>query len=131
MAGHMVMLKWSMENEFGVKGREVFWPLPTSAGWSAIPTSSTRPCCNGCTTVMFEGRLVGTGRRHLLARHQATMASWSVHGADRLPRHQGQDLQGTMFVLKYDLRSSASLFLPASAPIPETIKWAERRSRCR
>ncbi len=42
--GHMVALKWSMKNLYGIEPGEVWWAAPTSAGWSATPTSSMRRC---------------------------------------------------------------------------------------
>ena len=41
--GHMVALKWSMKDLYGVEpGEDLLVRPPTSAGWSATPTSSTR-----------------------------------------------------------------------------------------
>jgi acyl-coenzyme A synthetase/AMP-(fatty) acid ligase len=42
--GHMVALKWSMRNVYGVGREKCTGPPPMSAGWSAIATSSMRRC---------------------------------------------------------------------------------------
>ena len=47
--GHAVALKWTMKNIYDVPSRaRSIGPPRTSAGWSATPTSSTRPLLHGC-----------------------------------------------------------------------------------
>ena len=59
--GHMVSLKWTMWNMYGIAawvisgGRRQMW-----AGLWGIPTSFTPRCLHGCTTIVFEGKPVGT-----------------------------------------------------------------------
>ncbi len=58
--GHMVMLKWSMENEFGVKPGEVFWAA-SDVGWVVGHSYIVyAPLFHGCTTILFEGKPIGT-----------------------------------------------------------------------
>ena len=45
IGGYLVALKWSMSAIYDVKPGETFGPAPTSAGSSAIPTSSMGRCC--------------------------------------------------------------------------------------
>jgi propionyl-CoA synthetase len=58
--GHMVALRWSMENIYDIKPGEVFWSA-SDVGWVVgIPTSAMRPLLAGATTLVFEGKPVGT-----------------------------------------------------------------------
>ena len=117
--GHMVALKWSMGNVSASSPARCSGPRPTSAGWSAIPISSMRRCFHGCTTVLFEGKPVGTPDAgtfwRVIAEHGVVGA---VHRADRLPRHQEG---GPARRAGGPLRSrdaSAPCSWPANAPIP-------------
>ena len=59
--GHAVALRWSMREHLRRSARATCsGPPPTSAGSSATPTSSTRRCWPGATTVLYEGKPVGT-----------------------------------------------------------------------
>src|SRR6185437_9806232 len=58
--GHMAALKWSMDNEYGVKPGEVFWSA-SDIGWAVGHSYIIYgPLLHGCTTVMFEGKPIGT-----------------------------------------------------------------------
>src|SRR5690606_10420692 len=58
--GHMVMLAWSMWNEFGVKPGEPFWAA-SDVGWVVGHSYIVyAPLLHGCTTVLFEGKPIGT-----------------------------------------------------------------------
>ncbi|TIN14959.1 MAG: propionyl-CoA synthetase, partial [Mesorhizobium sp.] len=58
--GHMVALKWTMENEFGVKPGEVFWAA-SDVGWVVGHSYIVYgPLLHGCTSILFEGKPVGT-----------------------------------------------------------------------
>ena len=58
--GHAVALKWTMQNIYDVSPARCTGQRPTSAGSSATPTSCTAPLLHGCTTVLYEGKPVGT-----------------------------------------------------------------------
>src|SRR5438477_5104002 len=58
--GHMVALKWTMDNEFGVKPGEVFWAA-SDVGWVVGYSYIVYgPLLHGCTSVLFEGKPIGT-----------------------------------------------------------------------
>ncbi|WP_274627231.1 propionyl-CoA synthetase [Arvimicrobium flavum] len=125
--GHMVMLKWSMENEFGVKPGEVFWAA-SDVGWVVGHSYIVyAPLLHGCTTVLFEGKPVGTPDAgtfwRVIAEH-GVVALFTAPTAFRAIK--GQDPEGT-FVPKYDLSQFRTLFLAGERADPETIKWAERQ----
>jgi propionyl-CoA synthetase len=124
--GHMVMLKWSMENEFGIKPGEVFWAA-SDVGWVVGHSYIVyAPLLHGCTTVMFEGKPVGTpdaGTFWRVIADHGVVALFTAPTAFRAIK--GQDPQGS-FVPKYDLSKFRTLFLAGERADPETIKWAER-----
>ena len=73
-AGHLVALNWTMRRDLRLRRRATCsGRRPTSAGSSATATSATRPLIAGCTTVVFEGKPVGTpDAGHLLAGDRAS-----------------------------------------------------------
>lgn len=125
--GHMVALKWSMWNEFGVKPGEVFWAA-SDVGWVVGHSYIVyAPLLHGCTTVLFEGKPVGTPDAgtfwRVIAEH-GVVALFTAPTAFRAIK--GQDPKGE-FVGKYDLSAFRTLFLAGERADPETIKWAENQ----
>lgn len=124
--GHMVMLHWSMENEFGVKPGEVFWAA-SDVGWVVGHSYIVyAPLLAGCTTVMYEGKPVGTpdpGAFWRVIADHGVAALFTAPTAFRAIK--GQDPQAA-FLSKYDLTKFRTLFLAGERADPETIKWAER-----
>jgi propionyl-CoA synthetase len=125
--GHMVMLKWTMENEFGVRPGEVFWAA-SDVGWVVGHSYIVyAPLLHGCTTVMFEGKPVGTpdaGTYWRVISDHGVVALFTAPTAFRAIK--GQDPRGE-FIGKYDLSTFRTLFLAGERADPETIKWAEQR----
>lgn len=125
--GHMVMLKWSMENEFGVKPGEVFWAA-SDVGWVVGHSYIVyAPLLQGCTTVVFEGKPVGTpdaGTYWRVISDHGVVALFTAPTAFRAIK--GQDPKGE-FIGKYDLSTFRTLFLAGERADPDTIKWAEQR----
>ncbi len=125
--GHMVMLKWSMENEFGVKPGEVFWAA-SDVGWVVGHSYIVyAPLFHGCTTILFEGKPVGTpdaGTFWRVISEHGAVALFTAPTAFRAIRKE--DPQGE-FIHNYDLSTFRTLFLAGERADPETIKWAEQR----
>ena len=123
--GHLVALKWTMWNEFGVKPGEVFWAA-SDVGWVVGHSYIVyAPLLHGCTTVLFEGKPVGTpdaGTFWRVISEHGVVALFTAPTAFRAIK--GQDPQGT-FIPKYDLSKFRTLFLAGERADPETIKWAE------
>ncbi len=124
--GHMVMLEWSMENEFGVKPGEVFWAA-SDVGWVVGHSYIVyAPLLHGCTTIVFEGKPVGTPDAgtfwRVISQHDA-VALFTAPTAFRAIRKDDPDGE---FIAKYDLSKFRTLFLAGERADPETIKWAEK-----
>ena len=95
-------------------------PPPTSAGWSATPTSSTRPLLHGCTTILFEGKPVGTPDAGAFWRVIAA-AQGARRCSPRPPRFRAikrEDPDGELHRRSTTCRASARCSWPASAPTP-------------
>jgi propionyl-CoA synthetase len=123
--GHMVMLKWSMENEFGVKPGEVFWAA-SDVGWVVGHSYIVyAPLLHGCTSILFEGKPVGTPDAgtfwRVIAEH-GVVALFTAPTAFRAIRKEDPDGE---FVPNYDLSKFRTLFLAGERADPDTIKWAE------
>lgn len=125
--GHMVALRWSMENGFGIKPGEVFWAA-SDVGWVVGHSYIVyAPLLTGCTTVMFEGKPVGTPDAGAFWRVIAEHGVVSLFTAPTAFRAiKKEDPQG-LLVPRYDLSTLRTLFLAGERADPETIKWAERK----
>jgi propionyl-CoA synthetase len=125
--GHMVALKWSMENQFGVKPGEVFWAA-SDVGWVVGHSYIVyAPLLHGCTTILFEGKPVGTPDAgtfwRVIAEH-GVVALFTAPTAFRAIKKE--DPRGEL-IPGYDLARFRTLFLAGERADPETIKWAEQR----
>ncbi|TWG65021.1 propionyl-CoA synthetase [Aminobacter sp. J44] len=127
--GHLVALTWTMENEYGIKPGEVFWAA-SDVGWVVGHSYIVyAPLFAGCTTVLFEGKPVGTpdaGTFWRVISEHNVVALFTAPTAFRAIK--GQDPQGE-FIGKYDLSTLRTLFLAGERADPETVKWAETRLR--
>jgi propionyl-CoA synthetase len=125
--GHMVMLKWSMQNEFGVDPGEVFWAA-SDVGWVVGHSYIVYgPLIHGCTTILFEGKPVGTPDAGVFWRvieEHGVAALFTAPTAFRAIRTA--DPEGE-FIRRHDLSRFRTLFLAGERADPETVKWAERQ----
>ncbi len=125
--GHMVMLHWSMWNEYGARPGEVFWAA-SDVGWVVGHSYIVyAPLLAGCATVLFEGKPVGTPDAgtfwRVIADHKVA-ALFTAPTAFRAIK--GQDPRGE-HIGRYDLSSLRTLFLAGERADPETLKWAEEK----
>ena len=116
--GHMVALKWSMQNLYGIDPGEVWWS-GSDIGWVVGHSYIVyAPLFHGCTSILYEGKPVGTPDAgafwRVIARARRGVA---VHRADRVPRHQEGRPEGRASSRNTICRNSARCFSPASAPI--------------
>jgi propionyl-CoA synthetase len=125
--GHMVALKWSMWNAFGVKPGEVFWAA-SDVGWVVGHSYIVyAPLLHGCTTVLYEGKPVGTpdaGAYWRVISDHGVVGLFTAPTAFRAIK--GQDPEGRL-IRPYDLSNFRTLFLAGERADPETVRWAEQR----
>lgn len=123
--GHMVALKWTMENLYGVKPGEVFFTA-SDVGWVVGHSYIVYgPLLHGATTVLYEGKPVGTPDPgafwRVISEHKA-VAMFTAPTAFRAIRKE--DPQAT-HLARYDLSQFRTLFLAGERADPDTLKWAE------
>ncbi len=125
--GHMVALKWSMGNIYGVKPGEVYWAA-SDVGWVVGHSYIVyAPLLHGCTTILFEGKPVGTpdaGTFWRVVEDHKVAALFTAPTAFRAIKKEDPD--GT-FIAKHDISSMRTLFLAGERADPDTVKWAEEK----
>jgi propionyl-CoA synthetase len=124
--GHMVALKWSMKNLYGVEPGEVYWAA-SDVGWVVGHSYIVyAPLFHGCTSILYEGKPVGTPDAgafwRVIAEHNCA-AMFTAPTAFRAIKKE--DPQGRFFA-QYDLSKFRTLFLAGERADPDTIVWAEK-----
>ena len=123
--GHIVALKWTMKNIYNIDEGDVWWSA-SDIGWIVGHSYIVyAPLFKGCTTVLFEGKPVGTPDAGVFWRMISDYKIKSLFTAPTAFRAiKKEDPEGKFFS-KYDLSSFESLFLAGERADPDTIKWAE------
>ncbi|WP_317056959.1 propionyl-CoA synthetase [Roseovarius rhodophyticola] len=124
--GHMVALIWTMQNIYNVKPGEVFWAA-SDVGWVVGHSYICyAPLLTGCTTVVFEGKPVGTPDAgtfwRVIEEHKVRVLFTAPTALRAIKR---EDADGD-FIKKYDLSSMHTLFLAGERADPPTIEWAQK-----
>ena len=128
--GHMVALHWTMSHIYNTQAGEVFWAA-SDVGWVVGHSYICyAPLLQGCTSVIYEGKPVGTPDAgafwRVIAEHQVTVmftaptalrAVKKVDPAMTLRQH-------------YDLSHFRALFLAGERADPDTIEWAKHHLGC-
>ena len=123
--GHLVALTWSMPNIYGIGPGEVYWAA-SDVGWVVGHSYIVyAPLFNGSTTVLFEGKPVGTPDAGVFWRVIADHGVKALFTAPTAFRAiKKEDPDGT-FIGRYDLSRFETLFLAGERADSDTIKWAE------
>ncbi len=125
--GHAVALKWSMENIYGVGAGETYWAA-SDIGWVVGHSYIVyAPLLKGCTTILYEGKPVGTpdpGAFWRLISQHGVNVLFTAPTAFRAIKKE--DPQGR-HIATYDLRNFRTLFLAGERCDPDTLHWAEAR----
>ncbi|MFC9976386.1 propionyl-CoA synthetase [Spirillospora sp. NPDC127200] len=124
--GHAVALRWSMENVYGVGPGDVFWAA-SDVGWVVGHSYIVyAPLLTGCTTVLYEGKPVGTpdaGAFWRVAAQHRVKALFAAPTAIRAIKKE--DPEGRLLA-QYDLSALDTLFLAGERLDPDTYAWAAR-----
>ncbi len=123
--GHMVALRWSMENIYNIKPGDVFWSA-SDVGWVVGHSYIVYgPLLMGVTTLMYEGKPVGTPDAgafwRIISEYNVT-ALFTAPTAFRAIKKE--DPNGEQ-IGKYNISKFRTLFLAGERADPDTIKWAE------
>ncbi|MFT0878052.1 propionyl-CoA synthetase [Rhodopseudomonas sp. G2_2311] len=125
--GHLVALKWTMENLYGIKPGEVWW-CASDIGWVVGHSYIIYgPLIHGATSIMYEGKPVGTpdaGAFWRVISEHGAVALFTAPTAFRAIRKEDPD---GSFIRKYDLSKLRTLFLAGERADPPTVEWAEQQ----
>ncbi len=122
--GHAVALRWSMDNIYDTRPGEVFWAA-SDIGWVVGHSYIVyAPLLAGCTTVLYEGKPVGTPDAgafwRVIAEHQVK----SLFTAPTALRAIKKEDPAGKFARQHDLSAFRYLFLAGERLDPETYRWA-------
>ncbi|MCZ6822557.1 MAG: propionyl-CoA synthetase [Deltaproteobacteria bacterium] len=124
--GHLVALKWSMPNVYGVKPGETYWAasdVDWAVGHSYIIYA---PLFHGCTSVLYEGKPVGTpdaGAFWRVISEYGVRVFFTAPTAFRAIKREDPNAE---LVRNYDLSGLRAQFLAGERADPDTLQWAER-----
>jgi len=124
--GHMVALKWSMKNLYGVEPGEAYWAA-SDIGWVVGHSYIIyAPLFHGCTSILYEGKPVGTPDAgafwRVIAEHGVS-ALFTAPTAFRAIKKEDPDGK---LLAQYDLSKFRTLFLAGERADPPTLEWAEK-----
>ncbi|MCH7644261.1 MAG: propionyl-CoA synthetase [Myxococcales bacterium] len=124
--GHAVALKWSMQNIYAMEPGDVFWAA-SDIGWVVGHSYIVyAPLLMGCTTILYEGKPVGTPDAsafwRVIAEHRVN-ALFTAPTAMRAIKREDPSAELTK---NFDLSSLRALFLAGERADPDTVAWCER-----
>ncbi len=123
--GHLVALAWSMRYIYGLAPGEVFWTA-SDVGWVVGHSYIVyAPLIHGCTTVLYEGKPVGTPDAGAFWRVIAEHGVKVMFTAPTAFRAIKRDDPHGALIRKYDLSAFRALFLAGERCDPDTLHWAE------
>jgi propionyl-CoA synthetase len=123
--GHAVALQWSMPNIYDVNPGDVYWAA-SDIGWVVGHSYIVyAPLIAGCSTVLFEGKPIGTpdaGVFWRVIRDHGVKVLFTAPTAFRAIKRADPDGE---FLKTYDTSSLTHLFLAGERADPDTIIWAQ------
>ncbi|MCV2866937.1 propionate-CoA ligase PrpE [Defluviimonas sp. WL0075] len=125
-AGHLVALNWSMKAIYNVEAGDVFWAA-SDVGWVVGHSYICyAPLIAGCTTIVFEGKPVGTpdaGTFWRVIQNHRVKSFFTAPTALRAIKRE--DPKGEL-IGDYNLKGLRALYLAGERADPDTIQWAQR-----
>jgi propionyl-CoA synthetase len=123
--GHMVALKWSMKNIYDVNPGETYWAA-SDVGWVVGHSYIVyAPLLHGCTTILFEGKPIGTPDAGVFWRVIEEHKVCTMFTAPTAFRAIKREDPKAELLSKYDLSNFRTLFLAGERTDPDTLHWAE------
>ncbi|SHJ47914.1 propionyl-CoA synthetase [Desulfatibacillum alkenivorans DSM 16219] len=123
--GHMVALKWSMKAVYDVDEGDVWWAA-SDVGWVVGHSYIVyAPLFKGCTTILFEGKPVGTPDAGVFWRVISEHKVKCMFTAPTAYRAIKREDPGAALMKDYDLSHFKILFLAGERSDPDTITWSE------
>lgn len=124
--GHLVAMNWSMKNVYAMNPGDVYWAA-SDIGWVVGHSYIVyAPLIRGCTTILYEGKPVGTPDAgafwRVIAEHKVNALFVAPTAIRAIKR---EDPEGN-FLDKYDISAFRTLFLAGERADPDTVKWSEK-----
>lgn len=124
-AGGIVSLKWTMKNIYGVEPGDVYWAA-SDVGWVVGHSYIVyAPLFHGNTTVLYEGKPVGTPDPgafwRVISEHNVKVLFTAPTAFRAIKK---EDPNGE-YLSKYDLSAFETLFLAGERCDPDTLTWAQ------
>lgn len=124
--GHAVALRWSMENIYNVKPGDVYWSA-SDVGWVVGHSYIVYgPLLTGCTTVLYEGKPIGTPDPgafwRVISQHNVKVL-FTAPTAIRAIKKEDPDGE---YCKEYDFSEFKYLFLAGERLDPDTYHWASK-----
>ncbi len=125
--GHAVAMNWSMKNIYNVEAGDVYWAA-SDVGWVVGHSYIVyAPLFKGCTTIMYEGKPIGTpdpGAFWRVISEHGVKVLFTAPTAFRAIKKEDPDGE---YLKKYDLSCMDSLFLAGERCDPDTLFWAKSK----
>ena len=123
--GHAVALKWSMKAIYDVDPGEVYWAA-SDVGWVVGHSYIVyAPLLHGCTTVVYEGKPVGTPDAgafwRVIADHKVSVMFTAPTAFRAIKREDPE----AALLKQYDMSNFKTLFLAGERTDPDTLAWAQ------
>jgi len=124
--GHLVALKWTMKAIYNVDAGDVYWAA-SDVGWVVGHSYIVYgPLLKGCTTILFEGKPVGTPDAgvfwRVISEHKVKVLFTAPTAFRAIKREDPR----AELMKNYDLSNFKALFLAGERLDPDTLKWAEK-----
>ncbi len=125
--GHLVALDWTMRHVYGVDPGEVYWAA-SDIGWVVGHSYIVYgPLIRGCTTLLFEGKPVGSPDAgvfwRVISQHKVACLFTAPTAFRAIKR---EDPNGD-FIKEYDLSRFRTLFLAGERLDSATLRWAQEK----
>jgi propionyl-CoA synthetase len=123
--GHMVALKWTMNAIYNVNQGDVYWAA-SDIGWVVGHSYIVyAPLFKGCTTIVYEGKPVGTPDASAFWRVISQHKVKTMFTAPTAFRAIKQQDPAAKLMAGFDLSHFKYLFLAGERTDPDTLSWAE------
>jgi propionyl-CoA synthetase len=124
--GHAVALKWTMKNVYDIDPGEAYWAA-SDVGWVVGHSYIVyAPLLHGATTILYEGKPVGTPDPgafwRVIAQHKVR-ALFTAPTAFRAIKREDPHAE---HLANHDISGFRTLFLAGERADPDTIQWAEK-----
>ncbi len=125
--GHAVAMAWTLPHIYGVGAGDVWWAA-SDVGWVVGHSYIVyAPLINGATTVLYEGKPVGTPDAGAFWRVVAEYGVKALFTAPTAFRAIKKDDPDGAKIAEHDISSLETLFLAGERLDPDTFAWASEK----